>query len=186
MAYLVNSKKRLYFWEGIHWEENYDINHNPDPVAHCPKQKCNCILRKSKEPYALGEYKYFCIKCGYKITLNKSIEEKGIDFMDVFLSQEYKNAEIVNIDGELIRIQKQEQRDNDYWIEAKLSKNKKGQVQLMILAGSKKQKDKTQLFLDPSTERLAFDQNNDHPRKIFTKVTATFKNSKSEITDKNN
>ena len=51
----------------------------------------------------------------------------------------------------------------------------------MVLAGSKKQKDKTQLFLDPSNEKLTFDQNNDHPRKIFAKVIAVFKGSKSGI-----
>lgn len=177
-------KKKLHLWDRVLWEENYDMNGNPEPIVHCPIQRCHCILRKSKEPYVLGEYKYFCIKCGFKIILNKSIEEKGIDFMDVFLSQEYKDADIINIDGELIKVQKQEQKDNDYWIEAKLSKNRKGQVQLMILAGSKKEKDKTQLFLEPITEKLTFDQNNDHPRKIFAIVTAIFKNSKSEI--KNN
>ena len=101
--------------------------------------------------------------------------------MTILESQKYKDAEIINIDGELVRIQRLQESDNDYWIDAKLSKNKKGEVQLMVLAGSKKSKDKTQLFLDPKNERLAFDQNNEHPTNIFAKVVGTFKNSKSEI-----
>jgi len=52
---------------------------------------------------------------------------------------------------------------------------------LMVLAGSKKDKDKAQLFIDPKNEKLTFDQNNDHPSEVFCKVEATFKKSVSEI-----
>ena len=51
----------------------------------------------------------------------------------------------------------------------------------MILAGDKTSKNKTQLFVDHTNERLAFDQHNDHPGEVFSKVTATFKKSKSKI-----
>jgi hypothetical protein len=175
---------KLHLWEGLHWDVNYDINGIPDTLALCPKQKCNCRLKKSKESYSRGEYKYSCVRCDFKITLNKSIEEKGEDLLAILESHKYKDAEIINIDGELVRIQREEKEDNNYWIDAKLSKNKKGEVQVMVLAGSRKNKDKTQLFLDLKNERLAFDQNNNHPAEIFTKVVATFKKSKSEIDSK--
>jgi hypothetical protein len=113
--------------------------------------------------------------------LNKSIEAKTADAINVVNSLQYKNAEIVNIDGDLIRIQREGIKDDNYWIDAKISKNSKGELQLMVLAGSKSNGVKTQLFLDPKTERLAFDQNNDHPTKIFTKVIGIFKNSTSVI-----
>ena len=89
-----DEKTRLYFWEGLYWDIDYDINGNPYPFAFCPKQKCYCKLKKSKEGYSIGEYKYCCVKCDFKITLNKSIEDKGIDFIDVMDSLKYKDAEI--------------------------------------------------------------------------------------------
>jgi len=175
---------KLYFWEGLNWDVEYDINGNPEPFALCPKQKCYCRLIKSKESYSVGEYKYCCIKCDFKITLTKAIEDKAVDFLYVMDSLNYKDAEIINIDGELIRVKREKKKDKDIWIDAKISKNKKGESQLMVLAGSKKSKDKTQLFLEPKNERLAFDQNNDHPSRVFAKVVAVFKNSKSEIHSK--
>ena len=114
------------------------------------------------------------------------MEDKANDFLSVRDSLKYKDAEIINIDGELIRVQRKEIKDKDYWIDVKMSKNKKDELQLMILAGSKKSKDKIQLFIDPQNERLAFDQNNEHPSKIFTKVIGIFKNSKSEIHSEKN
>ena len=181
----MNDKKiRLYFWGGLCWDVDYDINDNPYSFALCPKQKCYCKLKKLIVNRSIREYKYCCVKCDFKITLNKPIEDKGIDFLDIIDSLKYKDAEIINIDGELIRVQREEEKDEDYWIDVKISKNKKGELQLMVLAGSKKSKDKTQLFLEPKNERLAFDQNNDHPRRIFTKVVGIFKNSKSEIYSK--
>lgn len=96
-----------------------------------------------------------------------------------------KDAEIINIDGELIRLQRKVKKDNDYWIDVKVSKNKKGEIQLMVLAGSKNSRDKAQLFLDPTNERLAYDQNNANPCQIFTKVIGVFKNSISGIQSKN-
>ena len=176
-----DEKIKLYLWEGLYWDINYDLVGNPDPFALCPKQKCHCKLIKSKEKYSIGEYKYCCVRCDFKITLNKSIEDKCSDFIIAIDSQKYKDAEIINIDGELIRVKREEKKDDDYWIDVKISKNKKDELQLMVLAGSKKSRDKTQLFLEPKIERLAFDQNNDHPRQVFTKVIGIFKKSKSEI-----
>lgn len=179
-----NNKKQLYFWSGILWHIDYDFHGNIDVAALCPKHKCCCRLVKSKENFVRGEYKYCCVKCDFKICLEKSIENKAVDFDYVMGSYKYQDAEIINIDGELISVQREEKKDNDYWIDAKISKNKKGELQLMVLAGSKKAKDKAQLFLDPKNERLAFDQNNDHPSEIFAKVIGIFKNSKSEIRSK--
>lgn len=174
-------KKRIFVWEGLNWDVERSAHGIEYAFALCPKQKCNCRLIKSKETYSIGEYKYCCIRCDFKITLNKAIEDKAEDFLNVLESLKYKDAEIINIDGELIRVQKEEKRDDDYWVDVKISKNKKEELQLMVLAGSKKAKDKVQLFLDPKNERLSFDQNNEHPREIFAKVIAIFKNSTTEI-----
>lgn len=177
----------LYRWDGINWQVFYDFN-DPEPViiARCPKKNCSCKLVKSKEKYEHGEFKYKCPKCGFKITLNKSIDLFSNDFLLIYESLDYKDAEIINLDGELVRIARDKLKDTDYWIDAKLSKNKNGEVQLMVLAGSKKEKDKTQLFIEPAKEKFSFDQNNDHPNKVFTKVVCTFKNSEAVVKLKEN
>jgi hypothetical protein len=179
-----DEKIKIYRWAGLHWDVAIDINGESWAFALCPRQKCHCKLNKSKKEFVMGEYKYYCVKCDFKITLKKSIEDKATDFIKVLDSFEYEDAEIINIDGELIRVQREEKKDKDYWIDVKMSKNKKGELQLMVLAGSKKSKDKAHLFLEPKSERLAFDQNNDHPSQIFTKVVGIFKNSKSKICSK--
>lgn len=179
----MSDKIQIYFWNKIKWDIDCDINGNCNSIPLCPK--CHCTLKKSKEPYQMGEYKYQCIKCDFKVTLDKNIDEKSVDFLNVLDSQKYKDSETINLDGELIRVKREYIRDDNYWVDAKISKNNKGQLQLMILAGSSKQEDKAQLFLDPSNERLGFDQNNKHPKEIFSKVVATFKDSKSEINIKN-
>jgi hypothetical protein len=173
---------RLYRWEKLNWQVYFEFN-DPAPVtiARCPVKECACKLIKSKEKYEIGEFKYECPKCGFKITLNKSIDIYGADFLIVYESFEYKDAEIINLDGELVRITREKINDTDYWIDAKLSKNKKGEKQLMVLAGSKKEEDKIQLFIDPMHEKLSFDQNNDHPSRLFSKVVCTFKNSEAEM-----
>lgn len=177
-----NGNIQLYRWEGLHWDLDYDINGNPySQMPLCPKEKCNCRLKESNEKHPLGEHRYCCVRCDFEITLNKSLEDKAIDLLDIVESQKYKDAQIINLDGELIRIQRAQVTDSDYWIDVKISKNKKDELQLMVLAGSKSDKTKAQLFLDPKNEKLSFDQNNDHPMEIFSKVTATFKNSKAEI-----
>jgi hypothetical protein len=177
----------LYRWEGINWQVCFEFN-DPAPYtkARCPVKDCACKLIKSKEKYEIGEFKYECPNCGFKITLHKSIDLLGNDFLLIYESLNYREAEIINLDGELFRITRDKLKDTDYWIDAKLSKNKKGEIQLMVLAGSKKEKDKTQLFIEPSKEKLSFDQNNDHPVKVFSKVVCTFKNSVVEIKSQDN
>lgn len=150
--------------------------------ALCPH--CHCEIEKSREAYNTGEYKYRCIDCDFKITLKKEINDCTRHMIKVYQAQTFKDAEIISIDNELVKVQREYEKDDDYWIDAKISKNRKGELQLMVLAGSNKEVDKTQLFIEPTNEKLSFDQNNKHPRQVFTIVEATFKNSKSKINDK--
>ncbi len=183
---MKHKKLIIYHWHKINWHLFYvknpfsgSISTHTTPL--CPNPKCNCNLKKSKEKYSIGEYKYECINCDFKITLDKPIEEKTEDFISISKSFKFKNADIINIDGELIKVKNEHKSDDDYWVEVKISKNKKNEAQLMVLAGSRKSKDKAQLFIEPKNEKMTFDQNNDHPRHIFTKITATFRNSQSNI-----
>ncbi len=179
-----NNTVKIYMSGGICWDYEVDINGVPyDVIALCPKKNCHGKLIKDiGAKYKHGEWKYKCIVCDCKITLNKSIEEEGKIFLHRLESQKYKDAELIKIDDELIKLTESELKDDkDYWITAKLSENKRGNKQLMILVGSKREEDKTQLFIDIANEKLSFDQNNIHPKEIFTKVVATFKTTKSIV-----
>lgn len=175
-----NDKKKVYRFSGIHWgiDGEYQEQYY---YGLCPKDRCHCRLVKSKEKYSLGEYKYECIKCDFRITLNKPIEDKAVDLSNVIEAEKYKDAEIINLDGDLIRIQREQITDTDYWADVKISKSRNGEVQLMVLAGSRKESDKAQLFIDPKKERFSFDQNNLHPREVFSVIEATFRSSKQSI-----
>jgi hypothetical protein len=171
---------QLYLWDRLCWEFINHSNGRNTAIAHCPKKNCHSRLKES-EINRLPFYNFKCLKCDFEIVSKDSMDLKSFHAAQVIDSLKYKDAEIINIDGDLVRVQREGIKDNDYWIDAKISKNNKGELQLMLLAGSKKEGDKTQLFLEPKTERLAFDQNNDHPTKIFAKVIAIFKKSACEI-----
>lgn len=175
--------KKLFSYKKLHWNIYRGDSGELLADARCPH--CHCEIEKSRELYSAGEFKYKCIDCDFKITLDREINDLTRYMLKVYEAQTFKDAEIISIDNELIKVQRKYEKDDDYWIDAKISKNRKGELQLMVLAGSNKETDKSQLFLEPAHERLAFDQNNKHPREIFAKVEAIFKNSKSRIDDKN-
>lgn len=173
---------KLFSWKKLHWNIYQDNITELWADALCPH--CHCELEKSKEIYEVGEHKYKCIDCDFKIIFDKDINDLTRHLIKVYQAQTFKDAEIINIDDELIRVQRRYEKDDDYWIDAKISRNKKGELQLMVLAGSNKEADKAQLFVDPANEKLSFDQYNKRPQELFAKVEATFKDSKSGINAK--
>lgn len=177
IIFKINMSKKLYRYGWLLWD-HYNYN---GISGHCPN--CKCVLTKSKDDYSRWEYKYDCIKCDFKITLNKSIDDKWEDVIKVIDAEDFKDAEIINLDGDLVRVQREWIKDEDYRVDVKISRNKRDELQLMVMAGSKKDSNKIQLFLDPTHEKLSFDQNNNQPREIFSKVIAIFKNSNYIISD---
>ncbi len=182
--------EKLHKWENINWQIQIGEFGQFITTARCSRNGCNCKLREGmpNEDASIiesrqhqGFYDYHCVKCEFNTTFKKSIEEKGKDVLDIIESEDFADAEIIKIDGDLIRVTNDKTEDDNYWIKASVSRDVKGRTQVMVLAGSKLEKDKTQLFLDISSEKLSFDQNDDHPAEIFSKVLATFKDSSSTI-----
>ena len=168
--------KSTFLWNGILWSSNDNFLY--DFITLCPKNKCCFPLILSDSDNELN-----CRKCSYNVKLKQSYIFMQSELSDLVRANYYKNLKVVNIDGELLLVKKAYAEDENYWAEVKISKNKKGEVQLMILSGNKKLKNKTQLFLDIQNEKMTFDQNDDHPKEVFTKVTAVFKNSQMEIAE---
>lgn len=172
---MSNSQNKLYKWEGVFWSIEGVTNRGPIVRARCPNDRCELNMNP-KYRTSLS-----CPKCDFKITLDKSYYKKQDDAAKIMNADYFKDAEIINIDGEMMKLNKDSTDDPDYWVKSKISRNKNGVKQLMVLAGSKKEEDYIQLFLDIDNEKLSFDQNNKHPKELLTKVTAEFKESKSKM-----
>jgi hypothetical protein len=98
-------------------------------------------------------------------------------------AQIFAKMPTISLDDELIPVAKKELKDTDYWILAKVTKSKSG-TRLIVWAGSKKDKNKAQLFVEPELQRMSFDQNDDHPTEVFAKVEATFKDGAKTTIEK--
>ena len=168
-------KTKLYKWNGVFWSIEGITNHGSIVRARCPNDRCELNM-SSKYRTLLS-----CPKCDFKVTLDKTYYEKQEDAAKIMNSDYWKDAEVVNIDGEMTKVGKEVIEDPDYWVKAYISKSIQGVKQLMVLVGSKKETAKIQLFLDIDNEKLSFDQKDKHPREILAKVIAEFKESKSEI-----
>jgi hypothetical protein len=173
---MSDSQYKLYQWAGVLWSyEGFVKGVGSIVKCRCPNDKCELNIN-SKYKDLLS-----CPKCDFHIELDKSYYEKEKDALKIIASDYWKDAEVVNIDGEVIKVGKEIIKDPDYWVKAYISKSIKGVKQLMVLVGSKKEDDKVQLFIDIDNEKLSFDQNNRHPKELLTKVTAEFKGSKSQM-----
>lgn len=88
----------------------------------------------------------------------------------------FKSMQIVDLDGELTPIAKEKLKspDEKRFVTAQLMESKRG-LQLVIYAGEKGSKKKTQIFIEPKIKRLAFDQKDLDPSDIFTELKATFR-----------
>ncbi len=184
-------KNKLFrkFW--LCWEfiKSHNVYDEDKVVPLCPKDSCRCKMIKDNIYHGsiLKSYWCRCInpECGFKLTLDTPLEEKWHLLSEIIEWQSYREFEIIDLDGELIPINERKKViDGDYWVDARISENKRGEKQLMVLAWSKKNKDKTQLFLDSSKERFWFDQNDTHPSEVFSEVFAIFKNSQSKLSGK--
>ncbi|KKR06249.1 MAG: hypothetical protein UT34_C0001G0289 [candidate division WS6 bacterium GW2011_GWF2_39_15] len=171
-------KEKLYKWRGLLWQ----IIDDDWAVARCMKD--NCDVRWENEDDVYDNVYTTCPKCGNKVELEGERREIIEDIIKIINSDKFKGADIVNLDDEYITVTQSKKEDDDYWVRASISENRKGETQLMVLAGSRKSKNKTQLFIDPQNERVSFDQNNDHPREVFSKVNAIFKKSSTLVGNK--
>jgi len=100
----------------------------------------------------------------------KAQQQYVIDKLD---AKAFAQMKVLNIDDEAIPVAKEELKDSDYWVRAKVTESKSG-LRLIVWAGQKSNKNKAQLFVEPSLKRMSFDQNDDHPTEVFAKVEATF------------
>lgn len=110
---------------------------------------------------------------GHKIKLSREYGREKAYVVNKIDAQNFARMKTINLDDSMVPVASEELKDSDYWIKAKVTESKSG-TRLIVWAGSKKDKNKAQLFIEPGLKRMNFDQNDDHPTEVFAKIEATF------------
>lgn len=158
----------LYKIDGILWGDTYNL------TPYCPTCRLALNVGYSHEsPWAQDRLE--CEDCGHTYKIPRSIDEQTRYVSRKIESLNLKDIKVLNLDDEAIPIAEDKVSiDNDkYFVKAILTESKVGK-RLVIYAGEKGKKNKTQIFVEPEIKRLAFDQKDIHPSDIFAKVEAVF------------
>lgn len=124
-----------------------------------------------------------CLEGPHIIELPALLEEVRTYIRKKLKSKQYSEAKLVDIDGLLVPVSKKDKvvtSDDEYFIRSQVKNSKRGD-QLVVYAGRKGQKDKTQIFIDPEHKKMSFDQNDLNPSDVFVKLEATFRDGSKHI-----
>jgi len=162
------SEISLYRIDGVLWGGALN------PQAYCPKH------RLELDPYTydeVGPYKYDhlrCEECPEDYIIPRDIDDEQTYVKRKLRARQLNQTRVINIDDESVPLAETKLKNGKYFVTALLTQSKLGH-RLVVYAGEKGKKDKAQIFIEPEIKRLAFDQNNIHPTKIFAKLEAIFK-----------
>ena len=143
-------------------EREYDEYYNSKPIMKlkCPEGPHIIVLDRT--PGEIREY------------IRRKIESK-----------KYQEAKYFDIDGYLVPASKEAKvktESGDYFVTTQVMNSEKKGEQIVIYAGKKGAKYKSQIFIDPKHGKITFDQNDINPKDIFVKIEATFRDgSKASI-----
>ena len=140
----------------------------------CPTHR----LRLQVYPSTLSEYTSVyleCVECDTPFLLPRFIVQERKYVMDKVDSKIFTQMKILNLDDEAVPIaeSKVSSKNEKFFVTAILTESKVGQ-RLVVYAGEKGKKEKTQIFVEPEIKRLAFDQKDTHPSEVFLKLEGTF------------
>ena len=114
-----------------------------------------------------------CTDGNHTFKIPRNLNDEQMHVINKIDAQKFGEMSVINLDDIAIPVAKKELKDSDYWVRAKVTKSKTGD-RLIVWAGSRSKKTKTQIFVEPELKRMSFDHNDDHPTEVFTKVEATF------------
>jgi len=153
------------------------------PVPLCPQHNLRLSRVRPKEydsryrrSVAISDGDAKKLKCEegpHFFDLPRTFAEEKSYVINRWDSRVFAKMPVLNLDDEAVPVAKEELRNSDYWVRAKVTESKAG-TRLVIWAGNKAKKNKTQLFVEPELKKLGFDQYDDHPNEVFSKVEATF------------
>jgi hypothetical protein len=96
-------------------------------------------------------------------------------------SLDLKNASYRDLDNVFTPILKvaPQPKDTRYSIQVEIDETPAGKKLVIYAMDRQEAPDKTQIFIDPQTDKLSFDSSDLHPNMIFSKIVAEFKDGRS-------
>ncbi|HYF96771.1 MAG TPA: hypothetical protein VD947_01895 [Patescibacteria group bacterium] len=164
-------KDKIYFLKDKYWVKN-----GRTVELLCPKDKTP--MREVKDPFriVLDQYsEVMCPDCGFEYKFDLPFNTAKQDVARLLDAKKYQKMEIIDIDGIGTPVLKKKvsTKDDTFFASIQINESKRG-PQLVIYAGRKGLKTKSQLFITPETKKMSFDHKDVKPTDIFTKVTAEF------------
>jgi hypothetical protein len=175
--------------DNVLWWIFKDTAGNRVPQPLCP------IHHLRMEPirtYNMGKYDSLeesaslkCEDCEKSHSLPRTYKKERAYVINRIDAKIFKGMKVLNLDDEAIPLSEEKisSNDNKYFVTGLLTKSKIG-LRLVVYAGEKGKKEKTQIFVEPEIKRLAFDQKDLHPTDVFTKLEATFKDGSTNSINK--
>jgi|GEM_PF-1001677 len=126
-----------------------------------------------------------CLEGPHTIVLDRTPGEIREYIRRKIESKKYQEAKYFDIDGYLVPASKEAKvktESGDYFVTTQVMNSEKKGEQIVIYAGKKGAKGKSQIFIDPIHGKITFDQNDINPKDVFVKIEATFRDgSKASI-----
>lgn len=181
-------KDKLYRIDGLLWSVD---PYNELVIPICPVDKLEMRCDENNDEIWGEDKRYItelhCQGCDKKYELKRNLHDEEKFVIGKVRAIDYQDYKIIDIDGILTPVTKKQkkQTENGYFCTTQIRDSKRG-PQVVIYAGKKGSKEKSQIFITPEERRLSFDQNDLNPADVFAKITAEFKDgSKHIIEDKN-
>lgn len=176
-------ENKLYSIDGAMWQVD---KYNDFAIPICPKDKIELVYVNG---YDLMSDEYTdtlkCEDCGKVFAFKRNIRSEKKYVVEKVRALDRKDYEIIDVDGIKTPVTKKERLDlNDgYFCTSQVRDSKRG-PQVVIYAGKKGLKEKSQIFITPEERRLSFDQNDINPADVFTKITAEFYDGTKHVIEK--
>jgi hypothetical protein len=172
---MANSKHVYIRLDGIKWWIAV-VKDQRIPFPLCPKHDLRLSIAPTVASFQEIGKLLSCEECDRPYQIPRKLADEQTYVLNKLDSRYVKQMKFLNLDDEAVPLATTRidaSNENPYWIEARLVESKTGR-RLVIYAGEKGRKDKTQIFVEPDIQRLSFDHKDRHPSDIFLKVEATF------------
>lgn len=177
----------LYRIDGLLWQVD---NYNELAIPLCPIHRIRLSFNKGDELVSWGSphryaHRLFCEDCDKVYSLRRELSDEEDYVVNKVKSTDLLKYDVIDIDGILTPVTKKQkvQADDGFFCTAQIRDSKRG-PQVVIYAGKKGSKEKSQVFITPEERRLSFDQNDLNPADVFTKITAEFRDGTSHTIEK--
>lgn len=168
---------RLYRIDGLLWQVD-ELNGFTVPL--CPVHRLRLSFAKNDDFVQWGSphryaYKLFCEDCDKDYPLRRELSDEEDYVINKVKSIDLSKYNVIDVDGVLTPVTKKEtvRTENGYFCTAQIRDSKRG-PQVVIYAGKKGAKEKSQIFITPKERRLSFDQNDLNPADVFARIAAEF------------